>query len=48
MYDWHVNNLLVELGWADGWRDGDGGGDGDGGDGDGDGWGRVSSLAGGY
>ena len=26
MYDWHVNNLLVELGWADGWRDGDGGG----------------------
>ena len=37
MYDWHVNNLLVELGWADGWRDGDG---------DGDGGGRVGSLAG--
>ena len=46
MYDWYVNNLLVKLGWADGWRDG--GGDGDGwrdGDG-GDGWGRVGSLAG--
>ena len=23
MYDSHVNNLLVKLGWADGWRDGD-------------------------
>ena len=45
MYDWHVNNLLIKFGWADGWRDGDGG-DG-GGDGDGDGWGRVGSLAGG-
>ena len=42
MYDWYVNNLLVKLGWAVGWRDGDGGGDGDG-----DGLGRVGSLAGG-
>ena len=24
MYNSHVNNLLVKLGWADGWRDGDG------------------------
>ena len=34
------NNLLVKLGWADGWRDGDGGSDGDG-------WGRAGFLAGG-
>ena len=44
-----INNLLVNLDWADsgGDSDGDGGGDGDddGGSGDGAGWGRVGWLA---
>ena len=42
-----INNLPVNLDWADsgGDSDGDGGGDGDGGSGDGAGWGRVGWLA---